>query len=358
MQPESELNLSNYRWPAEWEPHAATWVAWPVNPETWPGHFDGIPAAFAEFVAAIALFEPVCVLLGDASARPAARRLIDAACSAANSKFEVQLIDISVNDSWCRDYGPIFLNRLDSVTTGAAQIAIDWDYNSWGGKYPPWDLDAKVARQIAEGLSIPAIRPGIILEGGAIEGNGSGTVLTTENCLLNPNRNGDLSRADLEAILHKYLQAETVVWLPGHGIIGDDTDGHIDQVARFVSATDVVVAAAYDEDAPEAADLRANRDAVVAGRNNQGTALHAIELRMPAPKYLDQHRLPACYCNFYLANGGVIVPTFGDSADDAACEVLQNAFPHHRVVGVDAIDLIWGLGAFHCMTQQQPAVTT
>jgi len=355
MDPVPELNLSSYRWPAEWEPHAATWLAWPINPETWPGHFDGIPAAFADFVAAIALFEPVCVLLGDASGRTAAHKLIDKACAAAGSAFEVQLIDIAVNDSWCRDYGPIFLNRRDSVATGAAQIVIDWGYNSWGGKYPPWDLDAQVAQKIAQRLNIPAVSPGIILEGGAIEGNGSGTVLTTENCLLNPNRNAGLTKKDLQKILHQYLQTDTVVWLPGHGILGDDTDGHIDQVARFVSTTDVVVAAPYDDDAPEAADLRANLEAVIAGRNSQGTALQALKLKMPAPKYLDQHRLPACYCNFYLANGGVIVPTFRDPADDAACQVLQTAFPDHHVVGVDALNLIWGLGAFHCMTQQQPA---
>jgi agmatine deiminase len=348
-------SLHDYRWPAEWEQHDATWLAWPVNPDTWPGIFERIPTAFAEFVAAIARFEPVRVLAGGVGVAATARPLIDAACSRQGSRFVPELFDIPVNDSWCRDHGPIFLTgRRDTPTAGECVI-VDWNYNAWGGKYPPWDLDELTARHIGDYLHVRCVRPNLILEGGAIEGNGAGTILTTESCLLNPNRNAGATRGFMEDTLKQWLQAKNVVWVPGHGIIGDDTDGHIDQVARFVDDRRVLVAAAHHPDAPEAADLRANFEAVAAGRNSAGENLKPIPLFLPQPKRLDGNRLPACYCNYYFANGAVIVPTFGDPADDVAIQLLQDCYPDRTIVGVDAIDLIWGLGAFHCMTQQQPS---
>lgn len=349
-----DIKLSRYRWPAEWEPHTGTWLSWPVNPDTWPGTFERIPAAFAKFVAAIARFEPVNVLANSRVAE-SARVLIDEACAASAAGFEVSLFDIEVNDAWCRDYGPIFLNAKPAAIDTIPQIAIDWDYNSWGGKYPPWDNDAAVAGTICMAVGVPTVKPGFILEGGAIDGNGDGMILTTVNCLLNPNRNPGLTRHQMEALLRKHLNAKSIVWLPGHGIIGDDTDGHIDQMARFVDIDAVVVAAPYDADAPEAEDLRANRVALSSAWDRYGNTLRIVDLPLPAPKFQDGHRLPASYCNFYIANGGVIVPTFGDPADDYACTTLQDLFPNRTVIGVDASDLIWGLGAFHCMTQQQPA---
>ena len=349
--------LTNYRWPAEWEPHDATWVAWPVNPDTWPGIFERIPAAFAEFVAAIARFEPVRILAGGIGVAAAARPLIDTACSRHGSRFVPELIDIPVNDSWCRDHGPIFLTGRRGTAAIGQSVIIDWDYNAWGGKYPPWDLDELTARRIGEHLQIRGLRPDLILEGGAIEGNGAGTILTTESCLLNPNRNPGATRESMEAALMRWLQASNIVWIPGHGIIGDDTDGHIDQVARFVDERRVLIAAPFHPDAPEAADLRANFEAVALGRNSAGESLQPIPLVMPPPKFLDGKRLPACYCNYYLANGAVIVPTFGDSADDDAMQLLQDSYPDRTITGIDAIDLIWGLGAFHCMTQQQPSAS-
>lgn len=347
--------LKDYRWPAEWEPHDATWVAWPVNPNTWPGIFERIPAAFAEFVAAMARFEPVKILAGGEGVADSARPLIDAACSRQGGGFVPELIDIPVNDSWCRDHGPIFLTGKKRSDAAGQSVIIDWNYNAWGGKYPPWDLDELTARRIGHLLQVPCQQPNLILEGGAIEGNGAGTILTTESCLLNPNRNPDVSRESMEAVLGQWLQATNVVWLPGHGIIGDDTDGHIDQVARFVDERRVLVAAPYDEDAPEAKELHANFEAVAAGRNSVGQSLEPIALKMPRPRFLEENRLPACYCNYYLVNGAVIVPTFGDPADDDAMQLLQACHPERKVIGVDAIDLIWGLGAFHCMTQQQPS---
>ncbi len=348
-------SLHDYRWPAEWERHDATWLAWPVNPNTWPGIFEGIPAAYAEFVAAIACFEPVRILAGGAGVADAARPLIDAACSRQGSRYVPELFDIPVNDSWCRDHGPIFLTGRRNTPAAGQSVIIDWNYNAWGGKYPPWDLDELTARRIGDFLDVRCVRPNLILEGGAIEGNGAGTILTTESCLLNPNRNAGATRGFMEATLKQWLQAENIVWIPGHGIIGDDTDGHIDQVARFVDERRVLVAAPYHPDAPEAEDLRANFEAVAAGHNSTGEKLEPFPLFMPQPKLLDDNRLPACYCNYYLANGAVIVPTFEDPADDVAMQQLQDCYPDRAIVGVDAIDLIWGLGAFHCMTQQQPS---
>lgn len=352
----TDRKLSNYRWPAEWEPHAATWLSWPVNPDTWPGTFDVIPEAFAKFVAAIARFEPVRVLANSRVA-DSARTMIDQACEASAACFEVHLFDIEVNDTWCRDYGPVFLNAKPAVVDACSQVAIDWDYNCWGDKYPPWDHDAAAAAAICSAMDVPTVKPGFVLEGGAIDGNGDGMILTTENCLLNPNRNPNLTRQKMESLLRTHLGAKTIVWLPGHGILGDDTDGHIDQVARFVDVNAVVVAAPHDPDAPEANDLRANRIALSSAWDRYGNMLRIVDLPLPAPKLQDGQRLPASYCNFYITNGGVIVPTFGDPADDYACTTLQDLFPNRTVIGVDASDLIRGLGAFHCMTQQQPAIT-
>lgn len=350
------MNLNNYRWPAEWEPHAATWVAWPVNPNTWPGIFERIPAAFAEFVAILSKFEPVRILAGGVGVAASAAPLLDAACSRHGSRYIPEFYDIPVNDLWCRDHGPIFLTgRIGSPAQGT-QVIIDWDYNAWGGKYPPWDHDQQTARRIGEALGVPVLRPRLILEGGAIEGNGAGTILTTRSCLLNPNRNSGVTQEMMEDALRWWLQAGHVVWLPGNGIEGDDTDGHIDQVARFVDRRHVLVAAPYDPDAPEAGMLRENFEAVASAVNHDGESLLPVPLVMPEPRFIDGHRLPASYCNYYLASGAVIVPTFRDPNDDRALQLLQDSYPDRTIVGVDALDLVWGLGAFHCMTQQQPAV--
>lgn len=345
--------LSDYRWPAEWEPHEATWAAWPVNPNTWPGLFDRIPAAFAAFVAAVARFEPVRILATRAVA-DMARPLVDAACDKAAAVHDVSFVDVDVNDSWCRDYGPIFLNRKFESSKPAGQIMLDWRYNAWGGRYPPWDKDDDVARRLAESLSIPRIEMEFVLEGGAIEGNGAATIATTRSCLLNANRNGRMTTDRWNRMLAQYMGAQQTIWLPGEGIVGDDTDGHIDQIVRFTSADSAVAAVAWDADAPEARDLRANVDALQRSITAAGETISVTELRLPAPKFQQGRRLPASYCNFCLCNGGIILPTFDDPADDTAAEMLQNAFPERKVVCISALELVWGLGAFHCLTQQQP----
>ena len=343
-----KIDLSEFRWPAEWEPHEATWLTWPVNPDTWPGLFERVHSEFADVIAAIACFEPVNLIVSEVDSG-SATRLIDTACAEVGAGFPVHLEHIPVNDSWCRDYGPIFLNAC-SPSADLPQVIVDWEFNAWGGKYPPWDLDNRVPTVIADRLQIPRIATNVFLEGGAIEGNGQGLVITTESCLLNPSRNPELGRRDMESLLHRYLGASDVIWLPGHGIPGDDTDGHIDQLARFTAADRVLAASSADD--PEAGLLRANRRAL------EGHAgISSIQdLPTPRPLFFEEHRIPASYCNFVICNGGVVVPTFRDPADELALGVIQAEFPDRRVVSVDSTTLSWGLGSFHCLSQQQPRI--
>ena len=350
-----ELNSQDFRWPAEWEPHDATLVAWPVNADTWPDIFNQIPSAFGRFVAALAQFEAVLVLAGGLGVSQAAAPVIDAACSASASRYPVRLLEILVNDSWCRDYGPMVLTAGNSNCSGVPAIVLDWDWNCWGGKYPPWQLDAAATQNFALHYHLPVLRPGIVLEGGAVDGDGDGTVLTTVSCLLNPNRNMCISQTEMERILREFLGARSVVWLSGKGIVGDDTDGHIDQLARFAGEQRVVVAEAYDADAPEAPALRGNFEAVESGRTADNRPLCPVALTLPQPAFDGNQRLPMSYCNFCLVNGGVVVPAFRDPADDLALQQLQDCFPERTVIEVDATDLVRGLGSLHCLSQQLPA---
>lgn len=350
----SSSSIHDFRWPAEWERHLCTWGAWPVNPQTWPGLFPRIPADYAVFIAALARFEPVRLLAGGPDVAESARVLLESACERAGSEFPVELLDVPVNDSWCRDYGPIFLTGRTATPAQGHSLIIDWDYDAWGGKYGPCDRDQQAADAIARRLNLPSVRPGLVLEGGAIEGDGNGTVLTTTSCLTCQTRNPGATRDSMERALRDFLLARHVVWLPGGGIVGDDTDGHIDQSARFVDPQRVLVAAPWSEDAPEANLLRENRDALAAAVNAAGQSLTVIDLPLPRPKFFENSRLPASYCNYCLADGAVIVPVFQDPADDIALDILQRCYPDRTIASVDARNLIWGLGAFHCMTQQQP----
>jgi len=256
---------------------------------------------------------------------------------------------IPTNEPWCRDHGPIFLRRDRDPKLAVA----DWDYNAWGNKYPPFDLDEVVPTRVAEILGVPVFYPRMILEGGSIEANGAGALLTTESCLLNRNRNPNLSREEIERCLQDYLGVSNILWL-GDGIAGDDTDGHIDDLARFVSERTVVTVIEEDRDDENYEPLQKNlarlREMKI-GENN----LEVLTLPMPKKMVREGLRLPASYANFYIANTCVLVPTFADSADEIALSVLRECFPTRRVVGIDCRELIWGLGAFHCLTQQQPA---
>jgi agmatine deiminase len=337
-----------YRQPAEWAPHEATWISWPHNRDSWPGVFAGVDPAMVEFVRELAACEPVYINVLDAAHERHVRKLLAAAAAPERLKF----FRFPTNDAWARDHGAIFVTR---PTLDAPRLAVDFDYNAWGGKYPPFDLDRQIGRQMAEALGVPRYaKPGIVLEGGSIEVNGAGALLTTEQCLLNPNRNPTLTRVDIEQLLCDSFGVHEILWL-GDGIEGDDTDGHIDDLTRFVAANTVVTVIEPNRADPNHAPLAANRRLLgtltVAGR-----PLEVVELPMPAAQYLEEQRLPASYANFYIANGAVLVPVFGCSADDVACAILRDCFPGRRVVPIDCRVIIAGLGALHCLTQQVPAV--
>jgi agmatine deiminase len=351
--------LSNYRMPAEWEAHLATYVVWPHNLDTWPGKFELVPPTFAQIAAALADFEPVRVLIRDSDQISNVRSKIIGAGKAEGQPVrmdQIELIVTATNDSWIRDYGPIFLNRL-SGENGPKQIALDWRFNSWGGKYGACDLDDVVPRRLAERYDFEVVEPGIVLEGGSIEVNGAGSLLTTEACLLNPNRNPSLNRQDIEEYLRVYLGVEQVLWL-GEGVAGDDTDGHVDDLARFTGPSTMVTVIEQDTADINYAALQDNLHRLRAMRDRGGKSFTIETLPMPAPLYYDGVRLPASYANFYIANGGVLMPSFGCAADEVARATLVRLFPGRRVVSIPSTDLVWGLGAIHCLTQQHPAPTS
>jgi agmatine deiminase len=264
----------------------------------------------------------------------------------------VTLHEIPTNDAWARDHGPIFVKRQRQ---GRAELAVtDWLFNSWGQKYGPWDLDDVVPQKIAARFNLPVFEPGIVLEGGSIDVNGQGALLTTEACLLNPNRNPTLSREEIEDYLRAYLGVQKILWL-GDGIAGDDTDGHIDDLARFVDPSTVVCVVEEDPTDVNYACLQENYARLRRMTDQAGNPLRVIPLPMPSPVEHDGNRLPASYANFYIANGVVLVPTYDCPNDQRALALLQEAFPSRRIIGIHCADLVWGLGAIHCVTQQQPA---
>jgi agmatine deiminase len=334
---------AGYRWPAEWDRHSATWLAWPRNPHTWPGKFEIIPPIYAEWVRMVARFEPVRLLAGSGPPRDLANQLL---ADVAN----VEIFDWETNDSWIRDFGPIFVTK-----PGGSKGVVDWQYNAWGSKYSPYDLDNAVPSRVANHYGFSCFHPSLVLEGGAIEGNGEGVLLTTESCLLNPTRNGSLTRGEIEQALRDYLGVEDIYWLAGGDFAGDDTDGHIDQLVRFVDPQTVVAAICTDPSDDNFEVLQFLYQQLQAIRLPNGTSLNIELLPIPQPKFCQDQRLPASYCNFTLHNGGVIVPQFDDPADAIALERLAALFPERSVVGSPALDLVWGLGAFHCLSQQEPA---
>jgi len=343
-----------YRMPAEWEPHQATYLVWPHNRDTWPGKFELIPPAFARIAAAIASCEPLRLIVEDDGEIGAVRAMVrDAARGDDAVMRRIEIFALATNDSWVRDHGPIFVNKIDPAAPGPAQIALDWKFNSWGEKYGRFDLDDVVPQRLGARFGFEAVEPGIVLEGGSIDPNGAGSLLTTESCLLNRNRNPHLSRSEIEDYLRTYLGVTNILWL-GDGIAGDDTDGHIDDLARFVARDTVVTVV---EDDPADANykiLRDNLARLAAMRDERGRPLCVERLPMPPPVIHDGTRLPASYANFYIANGGVVMPTFDCPADAIAAATLARLFPARRVIDIPSTDLVWGLGAIHCLTQQHP----
>ena len=338
-----------YRMPAEWRPHAATWLSWPKDPETWPDRVPQVEEIFLQMMAALAPNEIVNLLVNDAEAEAAVR-----ARSVFPGAENVRYHQIPTVDSWMRDYGPNFLIN-DKI-----QLAYnDWIFNAWGNKYEELKKDDAIPARLESLLNVPRFTPGIVMEGGSIEVNGAGCVLTTEQCLLNPNRNPHLSRDEIEQYLKGYLGVEKILWL-GEGIVGDDTDGHIDDIARFV-APNVIVCAVEDD--PEDANyklLQDNLKRLHTMTDAGGQSFEIVTLPMPGvvggtstdQRNLD--RLPASYANFYIANGVVLAPVFGHANDSRALESLQQLFPNRRVVGINCEPLVWGMGTIHCVTQQQP----
>lgn len=340
MQTPRELG---YRWPAEWERQASVWLSWPRNPATWPDHFEPVPAEFAQFVRTIARFQPVNILVGGAEILAQAKSLV-------GDLQNVTLHDIATNDAWCRDHGPIFL----SGPAGSQPALVDWEYNAWGGKYPPFDLDNQIPQIIGKLQNRKVFSPGIILEGGAIEGNGAGCLLTTESCLLNPNRNPQLSREQVEKYLADFLAIKKVLWLTGGEIAGDDTDGHIDQIARFINPRTIVVCVCDDPSDENYGPTQQNLAEVQQLTDQDERPFEVVRLPLPRPLFVDEQRLPAGYGNFLIVNDAVIVPQFGDPADGQAIGILQDLMPDRKVVGSPSLDLVWGLGSFHCLSQQEP----
>jgi len=343
-----------YRMPAEWERHEATWLSWPRREGiSFPGLEERVPALWLAMVEALSPGELVHVNVRDAAHEAEVEALL--ARSQRVRHDHVCLQRIPTDEPWCRDHGPIFVVR-EAETAGAAELAVvDWTYNAWGGKYPPFERDDAVPAQIAALLGVPRFEPGVVMEGGALDVNGAGTLLTTESCLLNPNRNPGLTRAGIERYLVDFLGVRTVVWL-GDGIAGDDTDGHVDDLARFVAPRAVVTVVEEDPADENHRALQENLRRLRAARDQDGRALEVIGLPMPGPVVREGQRLPASYANFYIGNDVVLVPTFAHPNDARALAILARCFPSRRVLGIDSRDLVWGLGAFHCATQQQPAV--
>ena len=347
MPPSSEFSM-----PPEWARQEAVWISWPVDdPRHWGGAKQEIILdRFSTLAAAISRFEIVRINVMPGTEEQVLRR-----CLRAKAVPErIEIFPHAHNDVWCRDHGPIFLKH---GTTGKIAVS-DWEFNAWGGKFSPWDLDNSIPLQISNRLELPRFEGGMILEGGAIEINGAGQLLTTEAVLLNPNRNPSMSRADIEAKLMATLGVSEILWLE-KGIEGDDTDGHIDDLARFVSDEVIVACVEPDRSSPNHAILSANRDRLAEFLTGGGRTFDLVDMPMPAACEVPGWRLPvlpASYVNFLIVNDCVLVPTFRQGRnDDRALGTLRELFPDREVVGIDCLDLVEEGGTIHCLTQQQPA---
>ena len=336
-----------FRMPAEWEPQSAVWLSWPHNKKTWPGFFRPIPGKFAEIVATISRFEEVRINIG----KPLQARAHSLIAKAKADLTKVTFFDHPTNDAWCRDHGPIFVKN---DRTGEVAVT-DWEHNAWGGKYPPYDLDNTIPPKIARALKLRRFEKKMILEGGSLDVNGAGLLLTTEACLLNKNRNPSMTKEQIEQALRDYLGIETVLWL-GDGIIGDDTDGHIDDLSRFFSEDGIVTVVEGNRRDKNYPILRENLERLHALRTKRGKKFKIAELPMPKPCFCKGQQLPASYANFLVINSAVLMPAFQQPKRDAeAAEVLANCFSGREIIPIDCLELVWGLGTLHCISQQQPA---
>jgi agmatine deiminase len=341
-------NQQGYHFPAEFAMHAGTWLSWPHKEASWPGKIETVYPIYSQFIKLVAEGEIVNInVANEAMKQFAITQLQKVGADFSNIKF----FHHPTNDAWCRDHGPAFLTN----PTEKKKMIVDWGYNAWGGKYPPFDLDDNIPTLIANHYKISVVYPGIVMEGGSVDFNGQGTLITTTSCLLNPNRNPHLKQTQIEEYLRNYYGVSNIIWL-GDGIVGDDTDGHIDDITRFINQDTVVTAVEEDTLDENYHPLQENLKLLSKARLENGKQLNIVELPMPSAVVHEDMRLPASYANFYIANKYVVVPTYRDKNDDKALSILQQCFPERKVIGLDSYDIIWGLGSFHCLSQQEPAV--
>ncbi len=336
-----------YHMPPEWAPHQSTWLSWPHNEASWPGKLETVLPIYAQAVTALARSEAVHLNVNDAAMEQLARSYL----ARAGAQGQIHFHHFPTNDAWCRDHGAIFVVRDEEPRLAAT----NWIYNAWGGKYPPYTLDDEIPPQMAAYLDVPCFRVDMVLEGGSIDVDGNGLLLTSEQCLLNPNRNPELSREQIEQRLRDYLGVAHILWL-GEGIVGDDTDGHIDDIARFVAPGVVVAAVESDPSDANYHPLQENLARLRHMRDLAGRPLTILPMPMPPPLVYKGQRLPASHLNFYLANRVILLPTFGEASDRLAATILARCYPDRKIVGLDCRDVVWGLGAWHCLSQQVPAL--
>nr|WP_259016219.1 agmatine deiminase family protein [Emticicia fluvialis] len=336
--------------PAEWHPHRATWLSFPQSSDSWDygERLERIYPSYMAFIKAIAESEKVCINATNEEQKSLITKLLE--------QYEIDPLQVEIpvhpsNDSWCRDHGPAFLINPNSKE----RMIVEWGYNAWGGKYPPYDDDDRIPVRIAEYLRLPYVEPGIIMEGGSVEFNGKGTVLTSKSCLLNPNRNPHLNQQQIEQYLQDYYGVEQILWVTD-GIVGDDTDGHIDDTTRFYNEDSVLTVVEHDKTDDNYHPLKQNLEDLSKMTLLNGKSLNIKELPMPDAVYDSGIRLPASYANFLITNGSVIVPTYRCNKDDVALDIIQSCFPDRKITGIDATEIIWGLGSFHCLSQQEPIV--
>ena len=350
---DSGVGRPRRRWPAEWEDHRATWLSWPHNNETWPGRLAAVEDAFVEIVRTVLPGEAVEIhVLDQAMAGRVRERLKQGGVEETEA---LRLHVVPTDDAWIRDHGGVFV--VEGQGEGSARHLIDFGFDAWGGKYPPWDLDARVAGEMARIAGVASTRSERVLEAGSVDGDGEGTILTTESCLLNPNRaraGQARSRASLEDLLAETLGAKKVLWL-GEGLQGDDTDGHVDDLTRFIAPGRVVTVVSSDPADADYAALAENRRRLETMSDAAGRSLEVIELPAPDPLAGPEGRLPASYANFYFANRALLVPIFGVDQDDEALSIFAEVVPDRPIVGISSQHLILGLGAVHCLTQQEPS---
>ncbi|MBN1116619.1 MAG: agmatine deiminase family protein [Bacteroidales bacterium] len=329
--------------PAEWEVHEATWLTYPKPNESWPSNFEAVCDEYNRFASVISQGEAVKIVCDNTEH---SRKIAEQLDKLQANMSQISFHSFGSNDSWCRDHGPAFLQHK----TSNKRAIVKWEFNAWGEKYPS-NLDNEIGNKIAQLYNFPVFRPGIVMEGGSIEVNGKGTLLTTTSCLENANRNSKLSKPDIEEYLKHYYGVTNIIWL-NNGIEGDDTDGHIDDITRFVSSNEIIVVVEQDKKDKNYSILKENIINLEKSVLENGEKPELIELIMPESTFFNKDRLPASYANFYICNSGVIVPVFGTKNDDKALETIQKCFPEKEVIGLLSKNVIYGLGSWHCLSQQ------